>query len=114
MHLHYAFFLGRFRYKIVYRRSEQHANADYLSWLPLPLPSNAETYVDSKYKIQALHITKILNSNSHYASETHFNELLSKLKNILEDDIYFDPQYSLHDGVIFRGNRINDSRITSF
>lgn len=103
--LRYAHFLSGFDYDVRHRRSEHHANVDYLSRFPIPLSAKEELEVDSDYFIQMLHINKIVD-HVMVASETDKDDSLSQLKKDLQSGANRDAEYSLNNGVILRGTRV--------
>lgn len=105
--IRYSMFLNGFDYEIQHRKSEHHANADYLSRAPLPTSNKNNTDEDHDvYNIIIQHIScDPVTFESIKAATAQDNELLD-LKNNLLNGKHASPEYSLHDNVIFRGQRI--------
>lgn len=106
--IRYAMFLSGFDYEIQHRRSNEHANADYLSRAPLKETQITETQ-DEDYQIYNIAISQISTETVTFKSiqeETENDEKLRKLKNDLMTGKNDSPEFSLHEGVIFRGTRV--------
>ncbi|XP_011862003.1 PREDICTED: uncharacterized protein K02A2.6-like [Vollenhovia emeryi] len=112
---HYALFLQGFNYDIRYRKSEQHANADCLSRLPIPRnPDQLECETIDVFQnstVETLPVTA-----EQVAKFTVKDKQLSKLLNFLKTGQgYFKNhrfftvplvEFTLLNGVIFRNHRV--------
>lgn len=107
--LNYALFLSGFDYKIEYRRTSEHCNADFLSRFPLD-NTVSEQDIYSFYQlnqIASLPLTKYT-----LAEETRKDpfliDLLTALKSgdSVEDKGFLNNELTLQDGCIFRGDRV--------
>ncbi|XP_024885583.1 uncharacterized protein K02A2.6-like [Temnothorax curvispinosus] len=116
---HYALFLQGFNYDIKYRRSEQHANADCLSRLPIPRGSSSpeqEFECDIIDDFQKVTFETLPITAEQVAKCTLQDRELSKLLNFLESGKgYFKnnkydtvplEEFTLLHGVIFRNHRV--------
>ncbi|KAF2883447.1 hypothetical protein ILUMI_22732 [Ignelater luminosus] len=104
--LRYALFLSGFDYEIKYRRSQEHGNADYLSRALLPVISNS---TDIEYEICKLTINQIFTdivTHKFLSKETECDPELFSLKQDLLNGTCLSIEFSPHDGVIFRGDRV--------
>ena len=106
--LRYAAFLTAFDYTIFHRKSQYHANADFLSRAPLNCPDmetdSAET--DELHHQVVNQISSLEINCESLAKATQEDEELRKLKEELLAGTNAEPEYSLQDGIIFRGSRI--------
>lgn len=106
--LRYAAFLTAFEYTVKHRKSEENANADFLSRAPLKRndeeSDSAESdavYIETVNQISSTAVNfRIL------AKETQEDTELKKLKEELLNGKNVNPEYSLQNGVIFRGSRV--------
>ncbi|XP_054279059.1 uncharacterized protein K02A2.6-like [Macrosteles quadrilineatus] len=108
--LRYANFLSGFDYDIVHKKSSDHCNAsDYLSRHPLPIKEENINVVDEDYTVrrETIHcITTDTIMAKDIEKETSLDDELSRLKEKLLNGEVADPEISLQDGIIFRGNRV--------
>lgn len=108
--LRYASFLQGFNYKIKHRSSEQNVNADCLSRAPIKETSNFKHFLDNEIRmIQEQKINEISTfaiTAMSIAKETEKDSELSRLKLELQKGENYEPEYSLQDGVIFKGDRV--------
>ncbi|CAB0007910.1 unnamed protein product [Nesidiocoris tenuis] len=106
--LRYAHFMSGFDYKISHRLGKENANADYLSRNPV-LTRTSKPHQDDSYINQGDTIHHISNetvSAKLIAMETKNDPALSQLLDSLSTGELQDPQYSIKDGVILRGERV--------
>ncbi|XP_018401810.1 PREDICTED: uncharacterized protein K02A2.6-like [Cyphomyrmex costatus] len=104
--LRYATFLSNFNYKVEHRKAEDHGNVDYLSRASLEIKSTAQDE-DEEINDQIINqISTTVITSKTIAEETIKDEELSQLKENLASGETYDPIYSLHNGIIFRGHRI--------
>jgi hypothetical protein len=68
----YATFLPGYDYEIVFRKTEQHANADVLSRLPL---QNSEKEVDNEETIHVFHV-EVFKGNFVFVNLLRFGNFL--------------------------------------
>lgn len=111
---HYAIFLQNYNFDIRYRKSEQHANADCLSRLPV---SNTDTFeCDTIDQFQSQIFNTIPVTANQVAKATRKDKDLSQLLNHLKSGTH-NPinskyattpfrEFSLSNDVIFRGHRV--------
>ncbi|CAB0017933.1 unnamed protein product, partial [Nesidiocoris tenuis] len=107
--LRYAQFMAGFNYVIQHKKGVDNKNADYLSRNPLPLTAGDKQSTDASYDFQELLINSISTSaitSKEIAAETSKDKELSALLEDLASGRNSDPEYSLMDGVIFRGDRV--------
>ncbi|XP_055903972.1 uncharacterized protein K02A2.6-like [Eupeodes corollae] len=109
--LRYASFLQGFNYKIQHKKAEEHLHVDCLS-------RNLSTDSFQKFKFllddeikdlqdQIINqISTVSLTATSIAKETEKDSKLSKLKQDLLKGQIENPDYSLQDGVIFKGNRV--------
>lgn len=105
--IRYAMFLTGFDYDIKHRQSKDHANADYLSRAPLPITNQDE--IDEDYEVCNVVIANITEEPVTFETiknETENEDELKTLKLKLEQGIDSSTEFSLHNGVIFRGTRV--------
>ncbi|XP_065219763.1 uncharacterized protein K02A2.6-like [Planococcus citri] len=106
--LHYALFLQDFNYTIKYRRSADHANADFVS--RFPVSTTNQTEVDVPTYICQLQIEHLPVSAAEIATHTQKDDSLVILYKKLRGDVPAKPtelrEFSLHEGCIFRGERV--------
>lgn len=105
--LHYAIFLQNFTFKIVYRKSADHGNADYMS--RLPIHSRELGVPDSLEEFTIKHISTLPYSPKEIARESLkdpvIRELIWKLQR--GDSLPGqDGNYSLQSGCVLRGLRV--------
>lgn len=104
--LRYATFLSGFNYKVEHRKAEDHCNVDYLSRAPV---GNSPVIQDEDEEINDQIINQISTvsiTGKTIAEEIEKDEELSKFKKELASGKMYDPTYSLHNGIIFRGQRV--------
>ncbi|XP_031349308.1 uncharacterized protein K02A2.6-like [Photinus pyralis] len=109
--LRYAAFLQQFNYEVQHRKAEDHVNVDFFSRAPSNEKSiGIETTLDQE--LQNLN-DQVINQISTYsltstsiAFESQQDPELSKIKESLIHGNLNNPDYSLHDGVIFKGQRV--------
>lgn len=108
--LRYASFLQGFNYKIEHRRAEDNVNADCLSRAPINEASNFKHFLDEDVRvIQDQTINEISTFSitaTTIAYKTECDPELSKLKKNLIEGNNFESEYSIQDGVIFKGDRV--------
>jgi len=104
--LRYAAFLGEFTYEIKHRSSEFHKNVDYISRAPLEVTEGKPDSIDAVYIKTIQQITTGSNFSPNIAEATTDDHVLSKLKEDLLTGKTYNSEFSLQDGVIFRGNRV--------
>lgn len=107
--LRYAQFLSNFNYSIIYRKSNEHINADFLSRNPIRLSESEMNSADEEYFVQE-NIINLISTETITAEvikkETAKHQELSLLKeNILNGKIQ-DPVFTVQDGILFRGHRV--------
>ncbi|XP_031334015.1 uncharacterized protein K02A2.6-like [Photinus pyralis] len=105
--IRYSMFLSSFDYTIKHRKSEDHANADYLSRAPLPNPKPESTDEDSEvFNIIVSHLISDPITFRTIQLETDNDPGLKELKRNLSHNKTATTEFSLHDNVIFRGPRV--------
>lgn len=108
--LRYASFLQGFNYKIEHRKAENNVNADCLSRASINDTQHFKHFLDEEVRvIQEQTINQIstfsINATT-IAKETDLDLELSKLKADLLKGENFDCNYSIQDGVLFKGDRV--------
>ena len=107
--IRYAQFLSGFDYIIQYKKSSEHQNADYFSRNPLKLDKKEENFIDDEYiqNIQQIDSfsTDCLNAKT-IAEETRRDSELSEIKGKILNGKIRDPEFSLQEDIIFRGQRV--------
>ncbi|XP_054281226.1 uncharacterized protein K02A2.6-like [Macrosteles quadrilineatus] len=107
--LNYALFLAGFDYKIEYRKTSDHSNADFLSRFPVEKLEEGE---DLYSKFQINQISMLPLTKETIAEHTKKDTFFSKVKIALEngDDLETmglnNNEYTLHKGCVFRGIRV--------
>lgn len=104
--LRYATFLSSFDYKIEHRKAEEHGNVDYLSRAPLeikPIVQDEDEEINNQVINQ---ISTAIITSETIAKETNKDKQLSTLKEDLASGKIYDPEYNLHNGIVFRGQRV--------
>ncbi|XP_055916502.1 uncharacterized protein K02A2.6-like [Eupeodes corollae] len=109
--LRYASFLQGFNYKIQHKKAEEHLHVDCLSRnLSTDSFQKFKFFLDDEIKDlqdQIINqISTVLLTATSIAKETEKDSKLSKLKQDLLKGQIENPDYSLQDGVIFKGNRV--------
>ncbi|XP_055924024.1 uncharacterized protein K02A2.6-like [Eupeodes corollae] len=109
--LRYASFLQGFNYKIQHKKAEEHLHVDCLSRnLSTDSFQKFKFFLDDEIKdLQDQIINQISTVSltaTSIAKETEKDSKLSKLKQDLLKGQIENPDYSLQDGVIFKGNRV--------
>ncbi|XP_065224345.1 uncharacterized protein K02A2.6-like [Planococcus citri] len=108
--LHYAIFLQGFDYEIKYRRSEQNANADFVS--RFPYNEVDVNQIDTPTFLQKELLQKIPVTAAQIAEETLKDPITASLLRQLsgEEQCLLKPkelcEYSLYNGCIFRNERV--------
>jgi len=109
---HYAIFLQGFNYKIEYRRSEKHTNADCLSRLPVDAPQTVADVVDA-YQLEIIETLPVTASKIAYETQKDkdASELLEALQTgkVIHKTKRFNVEqneFSLQNEVIMRGSRV--------
>jgi len=109
---HYAIFLQGFNYKIEYRSSEKHANADCLSRLPVDTPQTVADVVDA-YQLEIIETLPVTAKKIAYETQKDkdVSELLEALQTgkIIHKTKRFNieqNEFSLQNNVIMRGSRV--------
>lgn len=106
---HYAIFLQGFNYDIQYKRSEDHANADCLPRLPVV----CQEYVEDVFQVEIIDTLPV--TAKQIADETSKHENLSELMRAMQSGKQAHKskrfnleqvEFSVHEGVIFRGHRV--------
>ncbi|KAI5738705.1 hypothetical protein M8J77_010155 [Diaphorina citri] len=110
----YALYLSGFDYEIEYKRTEHHANADYLSRFPVDPVSNVNAQ-DESCQFQLNQLNTIATENitprliaSNTEKDTDLKPILDYLTEgkSLEALGLNDCEFSLQDGCIFKGRRV--------
>lgn len=109
---HYAIFLQGFNYSIKYRKSENHANADCLSRLPLDVSTKNMDVVDA-FELSLLE-TLPLNAEcieTYTQKDTELQKLLKALRagTLAHSADRFNldqTEFTLQRGIILRGHRV--------
>lgn len=110
---HYAIFLQAFNFDIKYKKSELHANADFVS--RLPLKSENFTHYDEPDVFEMNQIETLPITVSEISKETSVDSQLLplfkalKTGKIIQKHLRFNieqTEFSLQQGVIFRGIRV--------
>ena len=107
--LRYAYFLSNFDYKIEYRKSTDHVNVDYLSRNPLTLSNQEILAIDDEYLFQECvvrHVSTETVTASVIKREMSFDQELSQLKENIMNGKIRDPELTLQEGILFRGQRV--------
>ncbi|XP_059220915.1 uncharacterized protein K02A2.6-like isoform X3 [Stomoxys calcitrans] len=108
--LQYASFLQGFNYKLEHRKADQIAHVDCLSRAPLSASSKFLHFLDKETKdIQDQTINEISSISitaTSVAKETQNDDEFKKLKESLLNGGNTDPEYSIQDGVLFKGTRV--------
>ncbi|XP_071579209.1 uncharacterized protein [Temnothorax nylanderi] len=81
---HYALFLRAFNYKIVYRQSKEHGNADCLSRLPIPETSNHGFDVADAFEIEVIENLPITMTPYNPATNGQAERFVQTMKNALQ------------------------------
>ncbi|XP_011170649.2 uncharacterized protein K02A2.6-like [Solenopsis invicta] len=109
---HYAIFLQGFNYKIEYRKSEKHANADCLSRLPVDAPQTIADVIDA-YQLEIIETLPVTASKLAYETQKDkdVSELLEALQTgkIIHKTKRFNieqNEFGLVNNVIMRGSRV--------
>lgn len=110
---HYAIFLQGFRYNIKYKRSEENANADAFSRLPIQYEEPSLLEEADAFEINQISTMPV--SAERIAEETKKDVSLAKLLDALENGTELDAnfrfgvkqeEFSLQNGCIMRGIRV--------
>lgn len=107
--LRYAQFLSGFDYDVIHKTSAQHTNADYFSRHPISSLGNKSNLVDDEHIVMMDTVFQITNETvtaNDIAKETSSDEELCQLKDNLLSGKIRDPELSLQDGILFRGQRV--------
>ena len=107
--LRYAHFISGFDYKIIYRKSTDHTNVDYLSRNPLPLIDNEVQIVDDEYIFQESiirHISTETITADEIRKETLLDQELSQIRENLLNGNLRDPEITIQNGILLRGQRV--------
>ena len=107
--LRYAQFLSGLNYNIVHRKSENHANADYLSRKPIPINYTDSNILDVSYILQNEIINNIRSetiTTEDIRRETLNDKLLLQLKNDIKTGKLFDPEITIQNDILLRGSRV--------
>ncbi|KAI5729011.1 hypothetical protein M8J77_024174 [Diaphorina citri] len=105
----YAHFLSGFDYDIVYRKTGDHGNADFLSRFPT---GKCKEDIDSASFFQMNQISSIPVKYEEILSHTRTDPDLSKIVNALEQGTslkslgYEDNQFTLEHGCLLRGQQV--------
>ena len=110
--MRYALHLRQFDYEIVYRAAKNHQNVDFLS--RKPSQTNQPVYEDTSEHLYTAAIRQLgCSSNStktitaeELRKETAEDKELSKLLSDLKTGECQNPELSINDGIIFRGQRV--------
>ncbi|XP_046145480.1 uncharacterized protein K02A2.6-like [Osmia bicornis bicornis] len=107
---HYALFLRAYNYEIQYRRSEDHANADGLSRLPLYEKSCEYDVIDMLH-IHTVHTLPV--TTKEIAASTQKDATLCELRDMVESGTSnkkFEniniQEFSIHDNILLRNDRV--------
>lgn len=109
---HYAIFLQGFDYIIQYKKSEQHANADCLSRLPIKHQENVTDVIDvfQLEIIETLPVTvKEIESETKKDKDLHtLMQAMQAGKEVHKSKRFnlAQVEFSLHNGVVMRGHRV--------
>jgi hypothetical protein len=111
--LHYAQFLSGFNYKIRYRSTNEHKNADFFSRFPLP-SSKDESKVNEITCFQIRQTETLPLTRTQLKRATQHDPYLQQIYNSLlsgtaSSDL--EQNYTLHDGCILHGIRVVISTI---
>ncbi|CAB0009978.1 unnamed protein product, partial [Nesidiocoris tenuis] len=103
--MHYSVFLLGFNYQIRFRKTGDHANADFCSRYPV---SDRKDYRDESEIFQCSQLGRLPISRKDIAEETRKDpESKSMFEAIVEGRLKSNiHEYSIQDGCIFRGNRV--------
>jgi len=101
--LRYATFLSEYNYKVKHRKSEDHANVDYLSRASIKLQNPTILQDEDIVNLQTVNeiSTSIITSET-IAQETEKDPNLLVLKNELLSGNNYNTDFSLQDGVLRR------------
>lgn len=105
--LHYAIFLSGFTYEIEYRRTNNHANADFCSRFPVEKENGEYTDEPTQFELNQLSILPV--TAAEIARETQRNAELSKLyKAILKGEraVNNTAEFTIQQGFIMKGIRV--------
>lgn len=105
----YALFLRQFDYSIEHHSAAQHTHVDYLS--RAPATHTKQDIVDETYELEKNTINQICTSKAITADiikkETDKDPTLSKFREeILNKSTNEGIEYSVHQGIVMRGNRV--------
>lgn len=110
---HYALFLRAFDYKIQYRKTKEHGNADCLSRLPITIRTNHSYEITDMFEIQLIEDLPItvqqLTTETNQDNEPRkIREAILNGKVLNKEDRFHIEQHEFHvqAGVLLRGQRV--------
>ncbi|XP_054279520.1 uncharacterized protein K02A2.6-like [Macrosteles quadrilineatus] len=106
----YAHFLSGFNYQIEYRKTTDHANADFLS--RFPTEHTSINHVDDRSLFQISQLDSFLVDSQIISRKTAEDKFLQSVLRALQTGEsvehlgFHDNELTLQDGCIFKGNRV--------
>jgi hypothetical protein len=103
----YAVFLKGYNYVVEHRSADAHQNADYFSRAPVKtIDKSKERTIDTVARIEINTINKIDIEFENIKEETEKCEEMKRLVKEMRDGTSRSTEFSLNEGVIFRGKRV--------
>lgn len=113
LRMHYALFLRAFNYKIQYRQTKAHSNADCLSRLPIPEKSDHGFDIADAFEIEVIEnlpntVSKLVTETDHDPELQIIKNTVLTGKNLQKENRFHIEQYefNIQSGILMRGQRV--------